>query len=61
MELAVSCFSPPGGHCYAESITNGLATVEVTFVAPADGAYVVQIESENSSFSATHFYIVERR
>jgi hypothetical protein len=60
-ELAVSCFSPTGGHCYAESITNGLATVEVTFVAPADGLYVVEIGSENSSYSATHYYIVEKR
>ena len=50
--LAESDFSPPGDHSFAESVTNGLATLDVTFVAPADGTYYVEISDSTSSSAA---------
>lgn len=45
----------------AESVTNPLPTLEVSFVAPATGSYTVTVESATGSGDPTKTYVLQRR
>jgi hypothetical protein len=44
-----------------ESVTNGLATLELTFVAPSFGTYFVRVAASDGAGDADHRYVLERR
>jgi hypothetical protein len=44
-----------------ESVTNGLATSEVTFVAPASGTYYIRVTSSDGNGDENYRYLLERR
>ena len=44
-----------------ESITNGLATSEITFLAPVAGTYFVRVSDSNGTGGADHLYRLEKR
>lgn len=45
----------------AESVTNPLPTLEVTFVAPASGSYTVTVESSTGGGGPAKTYVLQRR
>ncbi|KAF0244777.1 MAG: hypothetical protein FD180_2236 [Planctomycetota bacterium] len=45
----------------AESVTNPLPTLEVSFIAPVSGAYTVTVEDATGAGSATKTYVIQRR
>jgi len=50
-----------GNFCTGESITNGSATSEITFVAPSAGTFYVRVSSADGTGSAEHIYLLEKR
>src|SRR5262249_48667073 len=50
-----------GTNITGESITNGLAAAEITFVAPSMGTYYVQVSNSQTTFGANHYYVLEKR
>ncbi|HZN62014.1 MAG TPA: Ig domain-containing protein [Planctomycetota bacterium] len=44
-----------------ESITNGLATIELVFIAPATAGFIVEVTASDGTGGANHLYIIERR
>ncbi|HTF57705.1 MAG TPA: hypothetical protein VK661_10770, partial [Planctomycetota bacterium] len=44
-----------------ESVTNGLATSEVTFVAATAGTYYVRVSPSDASGDSSHLYLLEKR
>ena len=50
-----------GTNYSGESVTNGLATSELTFVAPVTGTFYVRVSSFFASGDADHLYLLEKR
>ncbi len=48
-------------NCSAEGIVDGKVTMAVSFVAPADGTYYVEISDTLGLFDPTSYYVIERR
>jgi len=48
-------------NCSAEGIVDGKVTMAVSFVAPADGTYYVEISDTLGISDPTSFYVIERR
>jgi hypothetical protein len=46
---------------YTESITDGLPTAAVSFVAPASGRYYVNVESASGTGDASNYYVITKR
>jgi hypothetical protein len=44
-----------------ESVTNGLATSELTFVAATAGTYYIRVSPSDASGDADHLYVLEKR
>jgi len=60
-ELARARYTPAAGNTFAESVTNALATVEVSFVAATTGTFYIEVGDQGGSASASHMYVIERR
>ncbi len=59
LPLATSTSTP--ANTYTESITDGLPTAAVSFVAPTSGLFYVQVESAGGSGSVTNYYVITKR
>ena len=46
---------------YTESITDGLPTAAVSFIAPASGRFYVNVESASGSGDPSNYYVITKR
>jgi hypothetical protein len=60
-QVAQSTRTPVGGVASAQSITNGLASATLTYVANAGGTHTLQVIDEAAGGGATFWYVIERR
>ena len=60
-ELARSSYQPALGNSYAEGVSNGLATIEVSFVAPLAGTFFVEVSDQAGAASSSAIYLIEKR
>ncbi len=59
--LASARWRPATGCSNTESVTNALATLELSFIAPAEGDYHVVVSDQEGGFGDQAYYVLEKR